>query len=110
MMKLYGGIGYIASRSQAHMVPIAINGLEHSKLSYLRGKMKQIWFPAVTITIGESFQVPVNEQLTRRVQKERATDLIGSRMQSHLVDSRMKPELNLFNEMLIAAKQHGYSK
>lgn len=110
MMKLYGGIGYIASRSQAHMVPIAINGLEHSKLSYLRGKMKQIWFPAVTITIGESFQVPVNEHLTRRVQKERATDLIGSRMQSHLVDSRMKPELNLFNEMLIAAKQHGYSK
>jgi acyl-[acyl-carrier-protein]-phospholipid O-acyltransferase/long-chain-fatty-acid--[acyl-carrier-protein] ligase len=110
MMKVYGGIGYIASRSQAHMVPIAISGLEHSKFSYLRGKMKQIWFPAVTITIGESFQVPVNETLTRRVQKERATDLIGCRMQSHLVDSRMKPELNLFNELLMAAKQHGVSK
>ncbi|MBP1967386.1 AMP-binding protein [Paenibacillus aceris] len=110
MMKLYGGIGYIASRSQAQMVPIAISGLEHSKFSYLRGKMKQIWFPAVTITIGEAFQVPVDECLTRRAQKERATDLIGSRMQSHIVDSRMKPELNLFNELLIAAKQHGVSK
>lgn len=108
MMKLYGGIGYIAARSQARMVPIALNGLEYSKLSYLRGKIKQSWFPPVTITIGEAFQVAVNEQLTRRVQKERATDEIGSRMQSHLLESRMKPQLNLFNELLGAAKQHGF--
>ncbi|MDD9269777.1 AMP-binding protein [Paenibacillus sp. GCM10023248] len=108
MMKLYGGIGYIAVRSQARMVPVALNGLEHSKLSYLRGKIKQIWFPAVTISIGEAFQVAVDEKLTRRAQKERATDEIGSRMQSHLLDSRMKPQINLFNELLLAARQHGY--
>jgi acyl-[acyl-carrier-protein]-phospholipid O-acyltransferase/long-chain-fatty-acid--[acyl-carrier-protein] ligase len=109
MMKVYGGIGYIALRSQALMLPIAINGLEHSKLSYLRGKLKQIWFPAVTITFGEAFQVPMSELISRRVQKEQATETIRSRMQNHLFDSRMKPEINLFNELLIAAKQHGSS-
>ncbi|MDQ0886252.1 acyl-[acyl-carrier-protein]-phospholipid O-acyltransferase/long-chain-fatty-acid--[acyl-carrier-protein] ligase [Paenibacillus sp. V4I9] len=109
MMKVYGGIGYIALRSQARMLPIAINGLEHSKLSYLRGKLKQIWFPAVSITFGEAFQVPMSEHISRRIQKERATDIIRSRMQNHLLESRMKPELNLFNELLIAAKLHGKS-
>ncbi|GGA15495.1 bifunctional protein Aas [Paenibacillus marchantiophytorum] len=107
MMKVYGGIGYIALRSQARMLPIAINGLEHSKLSYLRGKLKQIWFPAVSITFGEAFQVPVREELSRRIQKEQATETIRSHMQNHLLASRMKPELNLFNELLIAAKKHG---
>ncbi|SDN53805.1 acyl-[acyl-carrier-protein]-phospholipid O-acyltransferase / long-chain-fatty-acid--[acyl-carrier-protein] ligase [Paenibacillus sp. yr247] len=109
MMKVYGGIGYIALRSQALMLPIAINGLEHSKLSYLRGKLKQIWFPAVSITFGEAFQVPMSEHISRRVQKDQATDTIRSRMQNHLLESRMKPELNLFNELIIAAKQHGSS-
>ncbi|MEW9700036.1 AMP-binding protein [Paenibacillus sp. SI8] len=110
MMKVYGGIGYIALRSQARMVPIAINGLEHSKLSYLRGKLNQRWFPAVSIVIGEAFQVRMtSEQRSMRMQKEMATEAIRSRMQNHLLQSRMKSELNLFNELLIAAQKHSGS-
>ncbi|MEC0231615.1 AMP-binding protein [Paenibacillus alba] len=109
MMKVYGGIGYIALRSQARMLPIAINGLEHSKLSYLRGKLKQRWFPAVSISCDKAFQVPMREQFSRRIQKEQATETIRAHMQNHLLASRLKPELNLFNELLVAAKKHGTS-
>ncbi|MFD0696085.1 AMP-binding protein [Paenibacillus sp. GCM10027628] len=110
MMKVYGGIGYIALKSQARMIPVAINGLEYSKLSYLKGKLKQRWFPAVSILIGEPFQVEMTPgQTSMRVQKERATEVIRTRMLNHLFASRMKPELNLFNELLSAAKQHGSS-
>ncbi|NEW04584.1 AMP-binding protein [Paenibacillus sp. SYP-B3998] len=109
MMKVYGGIGYIALRSQAQMVPVAIRGLEHAKLSYLRGKLKQRWFPAATISIGAPFQVPVSDESSMRVQKERATEVIRSHMQNHLLQSQLKPELNLFNELLAAKQQHGAS-
>ncbi|TXK79345.1 AMP-binding protein [Paenibacillus sp. N3.4] len=106
MMKIYAGIGYIALKSQALIVPVAINGLEYSKLSYLRGKLQQRWFPAVSIAFGEAFQVSIREDIPKRLQKERATDTIRSRMQDHLLHSRLKPELNLFNELLLAAKHH----
>nr|WP_223192834.1 AMP-binding protein [Paenibacillus sedimenti] len=109
MMKVYGGIGYIALKSHARMVPVAINGLEYSKLSYMKGKLKLIWFPAVSISIGEPFQVEMTEGQSMRLQKERATEWIRTRMQNCLFDSRMKPELNLFNELLSAAKLHGSS-
>ncbi|WP_311198743.1 1-acyl-sn-glycerol-3-phosphate acyltransferase [Paenibacillus hexagrammi] len=109
MMKVYGGIGYIALKSQALMVPIAIHGLEYSKLSYMKGKLKQRMFPAVSIVIGKPFQVELQGQDSMRVQKERATETIRTQMQNHLFASRMKQELNLFNELLAAAKLHGSS-
>ncbi|CAN7339813.1 AMP-binding protein [Paenibacillus sp. LjRoot153] len=111
MMKIYGGIGYLALRSQAQIVPIAIEGLEHSKLSYLRGKIKQRWFPQVNIAFGEAFQVPAaDERFTRKVQKEHATEAIRNKLLHHLLESRLRPEINLFNELLLAAHKHGQSR
>ncbi|WP_235550387.1 AMP-binding protein [Paenibacillus sp. Soil750] len=111
MMKIYGGIGYLALRSQARIVPISIEGLEHSKLSYLRGKIKQRWFPKVNIAFGEAFQVPAgDERFTRKVQKEQATEAIRTKLLDHLLDSRLQPEVNLFNELLAAASRHGQSR
>ena len=110
MMKIYGGIGYLALRAQARIVPIAIQGLEHSKLSYLRGKMKQRWFPPVNIAIGEAFQVPAgDERFTKKVQKEQATEVVRNQLLRHMLESRLQPEINLFNELLKAAQMHGQS-
>lgn len=110
MMKIYGGIGYIALRAQARIVPIAIQGLEHSKLSYLRGKIKQRWFPKVEIAFGDAFQVPAGDKrFTKKVQKEQATEFIRNKLLRHLLDSRLEPEHNLFNELLMAAQRHGPS-
>ncbi|WNR45916.1 AMP-binding protein [Paenibacillus roseipurpureus] len=108
MMKLYGGIGYLALRSQARLIPVALHGLEHSKFSYLRGKIKQRWFPAVHIAMGEPFQIPAgNAQLSRRVQKEQATEVIRRGMLAHQLASQLEPAHNLFNELLKSAAKHG---
>ncbi|MDR6555379.1 AMP-binding protein [Paenibacillus qinlingensis] len=110
MMKIYGGIGYLALRSQARIVPIAIEGLEYSKFSYLRGKIKQRWFPQVNITFGEAFRVPLgDDRFTRKVQKEHATEAVRNQLLRHLLESRLQPEVNLFNELLSAAHKNGQS-
>lgn len=108
MMKVYGGIGYVALRTQARMIPVAIHGLEYSKLSYMKNKIRQSWFPNVSITFGEAFSLGLRSGVSMRVQKEKATCEIEKKMQNHLFTSKMKPKLNLFNEMLTEAKRNGY--
>ncbi|MGG1555668.1 AMP-binding protein [Paenibacillus ferrarius] len=109
MMKVYSGIGYMALRAKVTLVPVAINGLEYAKFSYLAGKVKQRWFPRVDFSFGEPFQVPPGmvEGLSRKAQKAWATTWIRDRMLDHLLESRLKPQLNLFHELLAAKGRHG---
>jgi acyl-[acyl-carrier-protein]-phospholipid O-acyltransferase/long-chain-fatty-acid--[acyl-carrier-protein] ligase len=107
MMKVYPGIGYIALRTGAPLVPIAVNGPEYSKFSYLKGKMRQTLFPAVTISVGESFRVELREGERMRAQKERAARRIAAQLQRHVACSRIPQEVRLFDELLRAAQRHG---
>ncbi|WP_248928816.1 AMP-binding protein [Paenibacillus hamazuiensis] len=107
LMKIYSGIGYIALKTGAALYPIAIGGLERSKLSYLRGKIRQVWFPQVSVHIGGAFSIPMNKEQTLRVQKEKAALLIQRRLQEQLFRSRHKTDINLYNEVLESAKRSG---
>ncbi|WP_209280686.1 AMP-binding protein [Paenibacillus athensensis] len=109
MMKVYTGIGYIALKSQAQLFPVAIDGLERSRLSYMKGKLRQVGFPRTRIAIGTPFQVEKREGVSMRVQKEQATDVIRSRMTEHLLASRLPLQLNLYNELRDAAGRYGRS-
>ncbi|CAG7654958.1 AMP-binding protein [Paenibacillus allorhizosphaerae] len=109
MMKVYGGIGYLALSTGAEIYPVAIDGLEYSKLSYLKGKLRQSWRPRVTISVGQPFTVVDESADLMRVKKERATEYIRSQMIDHLVRSRLKPNVNFFNELIDMAQVHGPS-
>ncbi|WP_052488021.1 1-acyl-sn-glycerol-3-phosphate acyltransferase [Gordoniibacillus kamchatkensis] len=93
MMKVYSGIGYLALSTQARLYPIAIGGLEYSKLSYLKNKVRQRWFPGVSVRIGKPFDVVDRSGDPMRLKKERATEQIRCRMIDHLVRSRLKPDV-----------------
>ncbi|WP_409348206.1 AMP-binding protein [Paenibacillus gyeongsangnamensis] len=108
LMKVYPGIGYIALRTGARLYPIAINGLERSKLSRIGDKIKTVWFPEVTIDIGEAFELQAQPELPMRVQKERAADRILRELQEQLVTSRLRPDVNLFDELRAQAKRSGW--
>ncbi|TBL78647.1 AMP-binding protein [Paenibacillus thalictri] len=109
MMKIYPGIGYIALKTGAALYPAAINGLERSKLSYLAGKVKQVWFPKVSVSIGDPFKIEFRKDEPLRRQKERAARLIQISLQEQLFRSRAKTGVNLFNELLDAVKTNGAS-
>ncbi|WP_255298333.1 AMP-binding protein [Brevibacillus dissolubilis] len=107
IMKIYSGLGYIAMRTGAKIYPISITGLERSKLSYMSDKWKTHWFPQVGITIGDPYLIERKEDVPKRILKEQATQQILRTMQRELFAARQKNEVNLFNEMLEAAKLNG---
>lgn len=107
LMKIYSGVGYLALRTGAPVYPVAIQGLERSVFSYLKGKMRLSWFPQVTISVGSPFTLERNENLSMREQKAAASDTILRALQNELFQNRMKPNVNLFDEVLEAARING---
>ncbi|WP_432775535.1 AMP-binding protein [Brevibacillus gelatini] len=107
LMKIYSGVGYLAMRTGATVYPVAINGLERSIFSYLKGKLRRSLFPAVTMTVGTPFTIPRDANRSMREQKSAANDLVLRTLQEELFQSRMKQNVNLFDEVLAAARLNG---
>ncbi|MEF3305800.1 AMP-binding protein [Paenibacillus sp. GYB003] len=107
MMKIYGGVGYIALKTGVPIHPVAINGLERSRLSYLGGLAKRRLFPRVDITIGSPHRLMLDPARPVKAQKERAAAQIGHMLRRELFESRMKPDVNLFDEAIEAARRCG---
>jgi acyl-[acyl-carrier-protein]-phospholipid O-acyltransferase/long-chain-fatty-acid--[acyl-carrier-protein] ligase len=107
LMKMYGGVGYIALKTGVPIHPVAINGLEQSNMSYLKGLVKRRLLPPVAITVGKAYRIASDPERSVKIQKEQAAGQIGRLLQQELFDSRMKPEVNLFDELTAAAARHG---
>ncbi|MGG1659002.1 AMP-binding protein [Brevibacillus sp. NRS-1366] len=107
LMKIYSGVGYLALRTGATVYPVAIQGLERSVFSYLKGKLRLFWFPDVTMTIGTPFTIERDVTLSMRQQKAAANDRILQTLQQELFQSRMKQNVNLFDEVLEASRLNG---
>ncbi|MGC5325759.1 AMP-binding protein [Brevibacillus sp. SYSU BS000544] len=108
LMKIYSGVGYIAMKTGVNVYPIIINGLERSTFSYLKGKMRLVWFPKVTVTVSEPFTLQRQPNVSMREQKANASDFIMRTMQNALFQARHKANINLFNELIEAASVHGH--
>lgn len=107
LMKLYGGVGYIATKTGVPVHPIAINGLEHSKQSYLRDMPGRRWFPQTTLSFGKAVRLRGDPDLPAKERKRQATERIASLLSRELFMSRMKDEVNLFDELLSASERYG---
>lgn len=107
LMKIYSGVGYLAMRTGVPVYPVIIQGLQRSKFSYLQGKLRLLWFPDVTFTIGNPFTIAHDKNRSMREQKASASDLVLRTLQNELFQSQMKTNVNLFDEVLQAAKING---
>lgn len=60
LMKIYEGSGMIADKSDAHILPVCIDGVQFTPFSRLKGDIRIQWFPKITLTILESkkFNIP----------------------------------------------------
>ena len=76
LQQAYLGTALIALRSRAPILPVGINGTEKVK------GVKAVVFghPHITVTIGQPFFLPTNEDKINNVQLKELTDLIMSRI------------------------------
>ena len=109
LMKVYEGPGLIADKADAPILPIRIDGAEHTIFSRLKGKLRRRWFPRIVLTIlpPRRFEVPSELHGRRRRQKIGAAlyDLM-----SEMVFETSNIDRTLFEALLNARIDHGGGK
>ena len=73
LMKVYDGAGLIADKSDATIVPIRIDGLEHRYFTRLTGdQMRRRLFPKVTVTVLEPVKLQIDPALRGKDRRQAA--------------------------------------
>ncbi len=106
LMKVYEGAGMIADRSGATILPVRIDGAQHSPFSHLKGKVRISLFPKIRLTFmpPRSFEVP--EELKGRSRRQYAGQKLNDVM-TDMVFRSSRYQQTLFRSLLDASKAHG---
>ncbi len=110
LMKVYDGPAVVAARTGAPILPVWIDGTQHSPQSLISGgKVRRRWFPRVTITILPARPVTLPEGARGRKRRQ----LAGERLYDLMTEAAFEagnPDRTLFEAMLDARERHGGSK
>ena len=106
LMKIYEGPGMIADKADVMVVPIRIDGAQFTTLSRLKGKVRQRWFPKITITCLPPRKFKVADDLFGR----RRRKVIGAQLYDIMTDLMVEStdyKKLLFQSLLDAKATHG---
>ncbi len=106
LMKIYEGPGMIADKADAPIIPIRLDGVQHSRLTYLKGKMRQRWFPQITLTVLEPREFHGDEGLTGRQRRKNVAQKLYDVMSGMMFETSDTPQ-TLFDAFLDARHAHG---
>lgn len=106
LMKVYEGPGILADRAQAPLIPVRIHGAEMTIFSRLKGKVRQRWFPKITLHVMPPQRFTLPKTLTGRARRR----LIGAALYDRLCDMLVQTaqtHRTLFQALLDARTVHG---
>ena len=110
LMKVYDGVGLIADKSGAMVVPVRIEGLEATPFSRLsRSQVHRRWFPKVTVTVLEPVKLSVADELKGRWRRQAAGAALYEIM-SDLVFRTTSTDRTVFDAVVEAAEVHGWKR
>lgn len=72
LMKIYEGPGMIADKADATILPIRLDGVQHTSFARLKGKVPLKSFPKITITILEPRKLEIDEEIRGRARRAAA--------------------------------------
>jgi len=104
LMKVFDGAGMIAEKAAATVLPVHIEGAQYSKVSRLKGKVRQRWFPKITITILPPFKLE-----SKHSGKNRRTDITNKleRMLSEAQFAATDVDKTILAEVIESAEKFG---
>ncbi len=108
LMKVYEGPGAIAQMADAKVLPVRIDGAQFSKFSNMRGKLRQRWFPKITITFLPPVKFDAPPELRGSRLREHQADKLYDVM-TDMVFSTSNAGQTLFEALLDARAIHGGS-
>jgi acyl-[acyl-carrier-protein]-phospholipid O-acyltransferase/long-chain-fatty-acid--[acyl-carrier-protein] ligase len=72
LMKVYDGPGMIADKTDAMILPVRLDGVQHTAFARLKGKVPLKSFPKITITILEPRKFKIDENIKGRARRAEA--------------------------------------
>jgi acyl-[acyl-carrier-protein]-phospholipid O-acyltransferase / long-chain-fatty-acid--[acyl-carrier-protein] ligase len=110
LMKVYDGVGLIADKSGALVVPVKIDGLEATPFSRLsRSQVHRRWFPKVTVTVLPPVRLAVATDLKGRHRRQAAGAALYEIM-SDLVFRTTSTDRTVLEAVIEAAEVHGWKR
>lgn len=106
LMKIYHGPGMIADKAKAPVLPIRIEGAQHSIFSRLRGKIHRSFVPKISLHILPPVKFNVPDDLVGRERREIIGDSLYRLMSQMMFDSSPYHQ-NLIQSLLEARDIHG---
>lgn len=102
LMKIFDGPGMVADKADAPIVPVRIEGAQYSTFSQMKGKVRQRWFPKITLTILPPRRFAIEGEMTARARRAIAGRRLHEEM-SAMIFATSNIDRTLF-EALIDAK------
>ncbi len=106
LMKIYDGPAVVADKLGCPVLPIRIEGLEHSIVSTMAGRMRQRLFPKVSITVLAPQQLTLPPEAKGRRRRQLAGAWLYDLMSDAAAETGPR-NATLFAEMLAARARHG---
>ena len=108
LMKIYDGTGMVADKSGATLLPIRIEGAEHSHFSKLRGVLRQHWAPRITIHILPPTRIDSHGAFSGKVRRKYAGHVLADIM-TEMMFATSHYRQDIFSSLLRARRLHGGS-
>ncbi|MBF0169435.1 MAG: MFS transporter, partial [Alphaproteobacteria bacterium] len=106
LMKIYEGPGMIADKADAPLVPVRIEGAEFTPFSRLKGKVRQRWFPKITVTIQPACRFDIPDDIKGRARRQKIGVALYDVM-SRMMFETSNSQRTLFEALLEARRTHG---
>ncbi len=106
LMKVYDGPGLVADRSGADIIPVRLDGLQHTAFTRLAGRVARRALPKVTMTILPPRRLPVPPELKGRARRKAAGQRLYDVM-SEMMFVTSAIDRTLFAALADAASLHG---
>jgi acyl-[acyl-carrier-protein]-phospholipid O-acyltransferase/long-chain-fatty-acid--[acyl-carrier-protein] ligase len=106
LMKIYGGPSLVADKADAKLLPVRIEGAEHTIWSVTGGMFRRHWFPKITITILPPTTLSIDPELVGLKRRQ----ALGTALHDVMSDAAFATfpcERTVFEAFLDAGKAHG---
>ena len=106
LMKVFDGPGMVADKADAPIIPVRLDGPQYTPLSRMKGKVRQRWFPKITLTVLPPRRFAVEGEMNSKERRAIAGRRLYDEM-SRMIFDTSDTDRTLFEALCDARDLHG---
>lgn len=106
LMKIYAGVGVMAQKANASVLPVCVSGAQYSKFSLQKEQHKTKWFPKIRLTIMPARKLEVSQTPDKR-KRNYAVSLQMYRMMTRMLVESFNANRNIVKALWDARDTFG---